>query len=97
MMPRPRRVALTLSPNVDDVLTELSDLTGQPKTGIINEILTDSLPIFIQVVKALKEAKEGQLELAIKTTSKFIGDAQGIVSQAHLDLGELKGRVKGKK
>ena len=96
-MSRQKRVALTLTPLVDEVLTELSDLTGQPKTGIITEILTDSLPIFIQVIKAIKEAKEGQLEQAIQTTSKFIGDAQGIVSQAHLDLGELKGRVKGKK
>jgi hypothetical protein len=96
-MSKQKRIALTVSPFLDEVLTELSDLTGQPKTGIIIEILNDSQPIFIQVIKAIKEAKEGHLDLAIKTTSKFIGDAQVVVSQAHLDLGELKGTLKGKK
>ena len=91
-MQKAKRVGLSLSPDVDLVLTKLSELTGQPKTGIINEILEDSLPIFQQVIKALEQAKKGQLETAIQTTAKYIAEASVQLNQVQFDLGTLKGK-----
>lgn len=91
-MQKAKRVGLSLSPDVDLVLTKLSQLTGQPKTGIINEILEDSLPIFQQVIKALEEAKAGQLKMAIETTARYIAETSGHLQQVQFDLGILKGK-----
>lgn len=91
-MAKNKRVALTLTPDVDDVLTELSDLLGQPKTALITEILVDSLPTFKGVILAIKQTKQGQKELAIETAAKFLQEASTSLNQSHLDLGELKGK-----
>lgn len=91
-MAKNKRVALTLPPEIDDAYTKLSLLTGQPKTAVITEILTDSMPIIIQVIKAIEEAKEGQLQTAVQTTAKFLQEASSMINQSHLDLGELKGK-----
>ena len=34
-----KRIALSVPPDMDDVLDKLSDLTGQPKTKIILEMM----------------------------------------------------------
>ena len=86
------RVALALNDELNDVLTELSGLTGAPKTTIITELLLDNIGSFHQVVSAIKEAKAGQIEQSIKTTAKFITEATLNINQASFDLGELKGR-----
>jgi hypothetical protein len=91
-MTKSKRVALTLEPALDDVLTELSGFTGSPKTSIINEVLNDALPLFIQVCQAIKEAKKGQAELSLQTTAKFLEEATLMLNQHHLDLGEVKGK-----
>ena len=87
-----KRVALTLPPQIDDVLTELSELTATPKTAIITEMLSDSVSVFEQVIVAIKQAKEGQKSLAIETVAKFLQDASHTVNQAHLDLGGMKAK-----
>lgn len=87
-----KRIALALSDEVDLALTKMSQLTGQPKTAIITELLNDALPIISQVIKAIDEAKQGQLQAAVQTTAKFLSDTTLQLNQSHLDLGELKGK-----
>jgi len=89
-MAKNKRVALTLSPEVDDVLTELSGLLGQPKTALITEILVDALPTFRGITQAIKQAKDGQKEQALETASKFLQDASQSLNQAHMDFGGMK-------
>lgn len=91
-MAKSTRVGLSLPGEIDSVLIKLSELTGQPKTAIITEILTDSLPILTQVIKAIEEAKQGQMQAAITTTAKFLSDVSLQLNQTHLDLGEMKGK-----
>ena len=91
-MTKAKRVALALPEDVDLALSKMSVLTGQPKTAIITELLIDALPIIQQVIKAIDEAKTGQLEAAVQTTAKFLAETSLSLNQTHLDLGELKGK-----
>lgn len=91
-MAQNKRVALTLPPDLDAILTELSELTATPKTAIITEILNDTMPIFSEVIKAIKASKEGQKELAIETAAKFLNDASLKLNQAHIDFGGMKAK-----
>lgn len=85
-MAKNKRVALTLSSEVYEVLAEIAHLTNKPKTAIVTEILVSSLPIFKQVAVAIKQAREGQNQLAIDTAVKFLQDASNTVNQAQIDL-----------
>lgn len=87
-----KRVALTLPPEIDDVLTEISQLTATPKTALITELLSDSMPVMLEVCKAIKQVKEGQKQLVIETMGKFLGTASNSLNQAHIDFGGLKGK-----
>lgn len=91
-MRKNKRVALTLPPELDDILTQLSELTATPKTAIITEILTDTMPVFMEVIKAIKQSKEGQNQLAIETAAKFLQNASQTLNQAHIDFGGLKAK-----
>lgn len=87
-----KRLSLALSAETDDAITKLAKLTGQPKTAVITELLNDSVPVLLQVIKAIEEAKQGQMQMAINTTAKFLTDATLQINQSHLDLGEMKGK-----
>lgn len=91
-MSQNKRVALSLPPKIDDILTELSKLTAQPKTVIITELLSDSLPIFEQVIKAINEAKQGHEQLAIETMGKFLAETSNSLNQAHIEFGGVKAK-----
>lgn len=91
-MAKTRRVGLALTDEVDLALSKLSSLTGQSKSGIISELLTDALPILQQVIKAIDEAKTGQLQAAVQTTAKYLAETSLQLNQTHLNLGELKGK-----
>lgn len=52
------RIALTVKPEIDDVLTKLSKLTKKPKTKIINEFLEELLPVFELIEKNLMEVEK---------------------------------------
>lgn len=52
------RIALTVSDELNAVLSRISDLTETPKSKIITEILNDSMPVFIELLTALEKIKE---------------------------------------
>ena len=52
------RIALTVSDELNNVLSRISDLTEMPKSKIITEILNDSMPVFIELLTALEKIKE---------------------------------------
>lgn len=93
MKPKPRRVALTLPPEIDDILSEISKLTATPKTAIITDILNDAVPAFNQVIEALKQAQSGKKRLAIDAMAAFLSDASKNLNQFSFDLGEMRGKA----
>lgn len=52
-----KRVALSVPPDLDDVLEDLSRLQGIPKTKVILSILNEMHPILSQVRDALEQVK----------------------------------------
>lgn len=92
MNPNMKRVALTLPPEIDGVLTKLSKMQKVPKTQIITELLRDVVPVLEQVIQAMEEAKKGQQKLAIETMSNFLGNASAKLNQAHIDFGGIKAK-----
>lgn len=95
-MAQNKRVALSLAPEIDEILTELSKLTAQPKTAIITELLTDALPVMGQVIVAIKQAKTGQEKLALETMAKFLADGSNTLNQSHIEFGGLKAKYADK-
>ncbi len=96
-MTQKRRVALTLDSELDSVISILAKLTNTPKTAVITELLIESLPVMKTVIGALEAAKEGKQQAAIDTMANFLHEASGIVNQAHIDFGEMKGKVNANK
>ena len=50
-------IALSVPPDMEEVLDKISDLTGQPKTKIILEMLEQYLPVLEQTLKALSKSE----------------------------------------
>ena len=85
-MQRSKRVALSLKPQVDLVISDLAKLTNQTKTTVINSILLDMLPSLSQAVKLLKMAQEGNQKEALEVASVLLSNASGIVNDAQMEL-----------
>ena len=52
------RIALTVDDDLIHVLSELSELTGEPKTKLICDVLNDIMPVYKELVESLKQAKK---------------------------------------
>jgi hypothetical protein len=52
------RLNLTLDEDLNEIITDLSQLMGIPKTRVITDLLKDVLPVLTEVRDALKLAKE---------------------------------------
>lgn len=75
-MIKSKRVALSLKPDIDSVLTDLAKLTKQTKTSIINGILKEMQPMLKQTVLALEKAQKGNTELAISLMKDLFNDTE---------------------
>ena len=47
------RIALTVDDDLNHVLSELSELTGEPKTKLICDVLNDIVPVYKELVETL--------------------------------------------
>lgn len=54
------RIGLTVDDELNDLLTKLSDLSDQPKTKIILDIVKDAQPYLEEIIKALEMAKNAK-------------------------------------
>jgi predicted DNA-binding protein len=86
------RVALALPKHLDEVLTAISKYTNTPKTHIITEFLIDTMPVFHEVLKAIEASKQGQQAAAYDAMAGFLAKVSTDLNNAHLDLGEFKGK-----
>ena len=92
-MPSQRpRIALTVPPDLDDILSRLNELTGTPKTKLIIEMLEQYAPVLEKVVDMLEQIKadkENGKEIAKKFAQDVIFDGQemlGLVAQEAKNL-----------
>ena len=81
-MAQNKRTNLTLDPELDALITEISDLREIPKTRVITEILEESKPQLEVVRDALKSIKNNESISLDQVLSKMLGDSFGNLSEA---------------
>lgn len=69
------RTNLTLKPELDALITEISALRGIPKTRVITEILEESKPQLEIIRDALKTIKNNESVSLDQVLSKMLGSS----------------------
>lgn len=92
MPSRKPRVALTLPEDINDLLDQVSDYQGVPKTKLITEILLECKPIFEQMLLAyqqIEQNKEGALDVVKNFGSQALADASLKTASLAQDIASL--------
>lgn len=95
-MPRPKRLALSLKPELDSLISDLANLTKQTKTSVIHGILTNMTPVLKKTVSALKKAQEGQDDIAISLLVEMMNENEERFKAAQIELDGLGAKNDGK-
>ena len=74
-MAQNKRTNLTLDPELDALITEISDLREIPKTRVITEILEESKPQLEIIRDALKTIKNNEAVSLDQVLSKMLGNS----------------------
>ena len=74
-MAQNKRTNLTLDPELDALITEISDLREIPKTRFITEILDESKPQLEIIRDALKTIKNNEAVSLDQVLSKMLGNS----------------------
>ena len=85
-MAQNKRTNLTLNPELDALITEISDLREVPKTRVITEILEESKPQLEIIRDALKTIKNNEAVSLDQVLSKMLGNSFENLSQAFKEL-----------
>ncbi|EKD1048565.1 hypothetical protein OQZ90_003121 [Listeria monocytogenes] len=95
MQKQRNRVNLTLSDDVFDTLTELSELSGTPRATIIHELIEEVIPqlkVSIELIKKLR-ANEMQMADAKKVFIDMLMDAGDVLNDAQGQLNNVQGQL----
>jgi len=88
-----RRVKVTLSQEVWDVVAEIHRLTDTPRAAIISELLDQVMPALKQTMEAIRIAKEQPRE-AQRLLQRYSAQVIGDLAQGHLELDDaIDGRT----
>lgn len=93
--PHKPRMMLTLPPEVDGVLRDISNLSGVAPASYVTSILVGMLPYLQQTVKALQKAEQGKLEF-LDMLQDTLFQAQSEASQIGMEIGETRRLAKTK-
>ena len=88
-----KRIALSVSPEMDTVLDRISELTEQPKTKLIVEMLEQYMPVLEQTLEALEQIKANK-ENALNIAKNF---AHEMLLDGNQKLGQIAAEVKNLK
>lgn len=88
-----KRIALSVSPKMDDILERLSDFTKQPKSKLIIEMLEEYAPILEQTLTALEQIKANK-ENAPNIAKQFVTE---MLLDGNQKLGSIASEVKNLK
>ena len=88
-----KRIALSVSPEMDTVLDRISELTEQPKTKLIVEMLEQYMPVLEQTLDALEQIKSNK-ENALNIAKNF---AHEMLLDGNQKLGQIAAEVKNLK
>lgn len=85
-MARSKRMALSLKPDIDLVVSDLASLTNQSKTTLINNLITGMLPTLISSVKTLKKLKTASENEKAQIVKSFAGELSVMMNDAQMEL-----------
>lgn len=89
IMVRSKRLALSLKPDIDLVVSDLALLTNQSKTTLINNLIKGMLPTLAMSVKTLKKLKNSTEDQHEKIVKSFAGELSEIMNDAQMELNGL--------
>jgi predicted DNA-binding protein len=92
-MERRKRIALSLPPEMDEVLERLSALTNQAKTKLILEMLHEYVPVIEQTINALEQMQQNKDD-AVSIAKQFAHD---MLLDGNQKLGQIATEVKNLK
>ena len=92
-MERRKRIALSLPPEMDEVLERLSALTNQAKTKLILEMLHEYVPVIEQTINALEQMQQNKDD-AVVIAKQF---AHEMLLDGNQKLGQIATEVKNLK
>ena len=84
-----KRIALSLKPELDTVISDLAKLTKQTKTSVINGILKDMLPMLKQTAQAIEKAQKGKNEIAISMMKDMVDETEQKFKEAQIELNDM--------
>lgn len=94
MSNRKNRIAISVTDELDDLLFKLSELSGQPKSKIILDIMEDAQPYLEQVVNALEMAKNAKNShnpmTALANLASLADEQMQIINNEMASLKDLK-------
>ena len=95
MQKQRNRVNLTLSDDVFETLTELSELSETPRATIIHELIEEVIPqlkVSIDLIKKLR-ANEMQMADAKKVFIDMLVDAGDVINTAQGQINDVQGHL----
>ena len=85
------RIALTVPEDLNELLDNLSELMGKPKSTFIVEFLTDAQPLFQELYNSLSYAKE--MKDNIPSLIRLTAMANQQVSVMNSEMSELMSQI----
>jgi len=90
---RKPRLQISLSQEMKDTLKELSDLTGTPSSKIASATLESALPVFVDMLDALKVAQENES----KAVEMMTASAFKVMGSSMAEMGDLISNIEEQK
>ncbi len=88
-MAKTKRIAVNLSLENYQVLSDLSEMAGASMSSFLNQMVSEATPGLIKVIKALKQAKNENLD-SFDTLAEALELVRSSTDQATLDLEDAR-------
>lgn len=75
-----RRIQITLEPELDLVISRISELSGSPVSRVCADLLMNSLPVLSQFVQVLELSKQKQ-SIDLDALQKFVKEGHALMNE----------------
>lgn len=87
------RVMVSVSPELYELLEQLSSLAGASMGGLCGELLEDAKPALQAMLKALEQARDKNAD-AFDTLARMLAEAQVKAGEIQMDLIDTRSNVR---
>lgn len=83
-----RRIQITLEPELDAVISRISELSGSPVSRVCADLLMNSLPVLSQFVQVLELSKQKQT-IDLDALQKFVDEGHSVMNRVDEEMKSL--------